>query len=557
MDTLRKQVRRAQRRLMLQQFLIALTWSLFGTLLIAAIAVAVPKIWALPVRGDLWALGWIGGALGAGCLIAAAWTYWTRHDSLDAALEIDRRFELKERVSSALALDDDEAGTEAGRALLRDAARRVDRLDVDERFAIRLNRQALLPLAPAAVVFVLVLFIGDRALDNVAGASTTAAQAVKQIQQPAKALVKKIEEKQLQAKEQGLKDAEGLFKKIEEGAKELAAKEDADRKKALIKLNDLAKELEERQKQLGGDDKLKEQLKNLKDMKGGPADKMAQALKDGNFKKAIDEVEKLKDQLAKGNLSDEKKAELAKQLEDMQKKMKQMADAHKEAQDKLQKQIEQLKNSGQTEQANKLQQQLDKLAGQNQQMDQLQKMADKLGQAAEGMKSGKPGEAQQALNQLQNDLQQLQQENSEIEMIGDALQQLAQAKDAMNCQACQGGGCQDCQGDLLGMGQGQGKGKSDQKGGMGMGEGRGRGARPEQKTDTNTRDTIARQKVGPGGAVLTGEIEGPNVKGNVQQRIQEAIEGGARESDDPLNNQRLPRNQRDHVKEYFDTIRGG
>ena len=557
METLRKQVRRAQRRMMLQHFLLALTWSLFGTFLIAAAAIAIPKIWPLPVQGDLWAAAWLGGALVVGFAAAAVWTYVRRQGPLDAAIEIDRRFGLKERVSSALALDADAVETEAGQALVNDAVRRVDRLDVDERFAVQLNRRALLPFLPAAVAIVLILFMTDRAIENTAQATTAKAVEVKQIQQPAKALSKKMEENRLKAKEQDLKDAEGLFKKIEEESKELAAKDETDRKKALIKLNDLAKELEKRRDELGGEDKLKEQLKNLKDMKSGPADKMAQALKNGDFKKAIDEIEKLKDQLAKGELSEEKKAELGKQLSDMQNKLKDMADAHKEAQERLKKQIEQLNNSGQTAQAKKLQEQLDKLSGQNTQMSQLQKMADKLGQAAEGMKSGKPGEAQAALDQLQGDLKQMQQEMAEMEMIGDALQQLAGAKDAMNCNACQGEGCGECGGDMLGMGMGNGKGKSDKEGGMGMGEGRGSGPRPEEKTATNSRDTIARQKVGPGGAVVTGEIEGPNIKGNVQQRIQEALQSGARESEDPLNNQRLPRNQREHVQEYFDTIRDG
>ena len=164
MDTLHKQVRRAQRRLMLQQFLLALTWSLFGTFLIAALAISVPKIWALPLQSDLWAAGWLAGALVFGFAIASLWTYVRRSAPLDAAIEIDRRYGLKERVSSALALGAEEVETEAGQALVNDAVRRVDRLDVDERFGIQLNRRALLPFLPATVAILLMLFISDRAI---------------------------------------------------------------------------------------------------------------------------------------------------------------------------------------------------------------------------------------------------------------------------------------------------------------------------------------------------------------------------------------------------------
>ena len=50
-----------------------------------------------------------------------------------SAIELDRRFGLKERVSSVLSLQSDELETEAGQALLTDAVRRVEDAVIEER----------------------------------------------------------------------------------------------------------------------------------------------------------------------------------------------------------------------------------------------------------------------------------------------------------------------------------------------------------------------------------------------------------------------------------------
>src|SRR5438105_4702441 len=98
MEEIRRQVGRAQRRLVLQQFWRVFGWSLFATLLLATIGLAIPRIWALNVDQRQWDWSWIGGGVGAGMLTAAIWTYVIRWTRLDVAIEIDRRFGLKERV---------------------------------------------------------------------------------------------------------------------------------------------------------------------------------------------------------------------------------------------------------------------------------------------------------------------------------------------------------------------------------------------------------------------------------------------------------------------------
>ena len=124
MDQLRQQVARARRRLVLEQFLGRLVWCLLGALTLAAIAIAVPRIIAIENLPANWDMTWLLGALGVGFLSPASWTFITSRSPLDAAIEIDRRFDLRERIASSLSLPTEEQSSEAGRAVVNDALRR-------------------------------------------------------------------------------------------------------------------------------------------------------------------------------------------------------------------------------------------------------------------------------------------------------------------------------------------------------------------------------------------------------------------------------------------------
>ena len=570
MDALRRQVAIAYRRLLLQRFLGVLAWSLFGTLLLAAAAIAVRKLIAFEVDSLIWNAAWIGGAIAAGFVIATVWTYATRQSQLDAAIEIDRRFGLKERISSTLALDEAELESAAGQALARDALRRVERIDVESKFGIQWNRRTLLPLIPAALAFGL-LFVADPTRDDVAQGNPE--DVTKLIKESTEPLRKRLEERRKEAAEKGLKDAADLFKQLEQGARELTKKDNVDKKQALSKLNDLQKQLEERREKIGAD-RMKQQLDNLKNLKSGPADKVADALKEGDFKKALDEIEKLKDDLAKGNLDAKKQEELKQQLADMQKKLQEAVDAQKNLEqnmekqianlqkqiptpEQLKKQIEELNKQGRKADAeklkqqaqkmadnlDKLQQQLSKMQQQGPQMKQLQDMANKLGQCAACMGNGDKAGAAQALDGLQQDIAQMQMKADELVMLDMALDQIAE---------CKG----DCNGEGMGNG-GEGKGKGKGKGDWAKGSGQGEGKRDKAEDDVGFRDSHVSQNIGKGKAVITGEADGPNIKGVVQQEIQQQIEASRREESDAITRQRLPRSQRDHAKEYFDALREG
>jgi hypothetical protein len=553
MDQLRQQVARARRRLILEQFLGRLVTCLLAALTVAALAVAAPRVYIIEGLPANWDLDWLIGGV-AGALIAAiGWTILSNRKTLDAAIEIDRRYDLRERVASSLSLSPEEQTSEAGRAVVNDALRAINRIDVGEKFRLQIGRRALWPLVPAAIAFALVTFFDNRQA-TISADTAAAADIAKQTKTALESARKKIEEQRKKlAAEKNLESANNLFKQVEEGMRDLSEKKNLDQTKAAVKLNDLKQELEKRQQQLGGKDGLKQQFQKMKNLGAGPAEKAAQALKQGDFKKALEEVEKLAKDLREGKLNEAEKKQLEQQLQSMKEKLEAAAQAHKQAQEDLKKQIEEQKKQGNLAKAGELQQKLDQMAKQQQQMNQLQKLAQQLGECQQCMQQGDGQKAADAMQQLAQQLEQMQQDMKEMEMLDAMMDQLDMAKDAMVCKACNGEGCAECQGAFANM---NGKNK-DGKPGRGMGEGVGIGPRPEEKNKTNSRDTQVKQNTRRGASTFGGLVEGPNIKGDVSISIQEEMATLKAAEADPLILEKLPNSRREHAKEYFEKIREG
>jgi len=552
MDQLRKQIARARRRLVIEQFLGRLVSCLLAALIVAAVAIAVPRVIAIEQLPAQWDSGWLIGGLVGALVAAMVWTFVSNRSPLDAAIEIDRRFDLRERIASSLSLSPDEQSSDAGRAVVNDALRVVNRINVDDKFQLNIGRRALWPLVPAAIAFVLITFVDFRQAETSADTVATAKTA-QQTKNALESLRKKMEEQRAKLeKEKGLEKADGLFKQIEQGARELTQKQKMDPTKAAVKLNDLAKQLEQRRQQLGGKEGLKEQFQKMKNLGAGPADKAAEALKEGDVKKALDEIEELAKELRDSKMDAKTMEQLSKQLEQMKQKLEAAAQAHQQAMNDLQKQIDEQKKQGNLAKAGDLQQKLDQLQKKQQQMNKLQQLAQQMGQCQQCIEQGDGQKAADSLSQMAQELGQIQQDMSEMEMLDAALDQLEMAKDAMACKSCDGEGCQDCMGGMA-----SNMFNLNGKPGRGMGQGVGIGERPEERNNTNLRDTQVRTKPRRGAATFGGLVEGPNIKGEVGQSIKEEMANLAAEPADPLTSERLLNSRREHAEEYFKMLREG
>ncbi len=392
MDSIRDQIRRAHRRLLLNRLVESVTWATFASLLLALVAIAVPKIWAIGLPdGQAWSVAWIVGALVFGISTGVLWAVLRQRGELDAAIEIDLRYGLKERIASAYSLSAEQRETEAGRALLEDATRRAARIDVRERFRPQCGWQPLLPIVTVIAVFLIAFLVQDAAYEEAAAAAGANEPAKQQIKKSVAELKKRLAEQKKKAEATGLKEADTLITQMQRAVDELATKE-VDRKKVLVKLNNLTQQLAERRKDVESGEKTRDMLKQLQNTQRGPAERIANALKKGDMDLAMDELQKLSDKLRSDKLTPEEKQQLVKQLQQLGKELEKMLGDRQELAQKrreLQQRIDQLKKQGNLAEAGEMQhkldqvqQQLDAMDQQNPQMRQLQQLADQLGECA-------------------------------------------------------------------------------------------------------------------------------------------------------------------------------
>jgi hypothetical protein len=550
MDQILAQVSRARRRLWLELFLNRLFACLFVGLAAAVVAIAVPKLFAIPHLPANWTILCGVGSIVVGTIAALVWTLLRGLSTIDAAVELDRRFDLRERVSSSLALTPEAVESPAGQALLHDAAQAIERVEVGSRFGITLPQRRWLPVVTTLFAFLLLSLVENQTAQSGIDPQV-AKQAKEQRENVSKELKKRLVERKKRAAEKGLKEASGLFDKLEKETEKLRKNPEADQKKSLVKLNDLAKQLEKRRAEVGSKEEMRKQLANLDKLNKGPAEKMAQAMKDGDWQKAHEELKALNEQLKKGNLSEEQKKALAEQLKKLQEKLTETAKAHEQSMDELKKQIKQQQEQGNLAKAGEMQQKLDQMQAQQGQMDKLNQLGQKMNQAQQAMKQGNMSKASEAMEHMMQDMQSLDAAMQEGEMLNAAMAEMQMAKDAMACKECSGEGCQSCQG------QSAMASKAGNKPGSGMGKGTSWGQRDNNDIDAKFRDSQVKQETGQGAMIYAGEADGPNIRGQVSTAVQTEMATSGGTPADPQVIEQLPKSRREHAEEFFDLMREG
>ncbi len=545
MDSVRKQAKIAKRRLVTERFFRFLPVNLLLCLGVALVGLALPIFLVMPIDKVIWYSSWLGGAVGLGLMINLVRTWLGRPDLNVAAIEIDRRFGLRERLSSALMLGPEDRETELGQALVADAEKRAQTIDVRDKFRWGMHRGLLLPALPALLAAALWFAPLRQAEEELASKKAT----VNPIANSTKPLIEQLKKKREEAEKAGLNEAADMFRKLENKLNELQKDTKLDTKQSLAKLNDIKQQLEERKKELGGADALKKNLEKLEKLEPGPADEMAEALKKGDFEKAAEEAKKLMEKMQSGEgLSKEDMQKLEKQMQQLEKALSEAAQAHEDAKQSLEKQMKQAEAAGDMQKAAQLERKLSEMQSKDSQMQQMQELADSLSQCKECMSKGDSQGAQEQMQKMAEQLQKMSADNGELQDLEQLMDSLSQSKSQMACKKCGGAGCPSC--------KGKGNQMSDMAG-NGMGEGRGQGERPEEETDTDYFESRVREQMKRGETVYGGKIGGENRKGVTTAEVQEAVLTSLAEEPEPLENQPLPKSQLEHAREYFNALREG
>ena len=568
MDEINRQVRQARRRMVTRRFLKVFAWSLFAGMLVAVIGLAIPKIWHLPFlttvdHHEAWMAAWLIGGGVLSLIVAGVLTYRGRPHSDDAAIEVDRRFGLRERLTSAMTLEQRDRGSDAGRALLRDAEDRASTIDVRDKFKMDADWRLGLPLIPILLLLAIAFLpnaVADQSI-NAADASLNR----EQLKVAIKEMKKKVEEQQKSLLAKGLEDAAGKLDPLKKKLDNLNPEQLNDRKDALVKLNDIRKQIEDRQKELGDNKGLKESLNKLKDVGSGPAKKIAEAMSKGDMDEARKLVKDLADKLKSGEMTAAEKKKLAKDLEAVADQMKKIVEQNAAKKEALKKEIEEAIEKGDMDKAAKAQEKLNQQQQQEKQMDKMKQMAKSLKQCAECMKKGgqkggqsKPGQkgegqktpskdGQPSGQQMDDAAKALEELEAMMKEMGDEMDELESLEDLEEAAG-------ECKGCINGQPDAD---QPPQWKDWAKGSGRGGGKREREDEETGKFKSRVKAKLQKGQTIVTGDADGNNISGRTESEVRELVKTSMSDDSDPLENQVLPKSQRDHAQEYFNQLREG
>ncbi|HEY2154178.1 MAG TPA: hypothetical protein VGH33_01015 [Isosphaeraceae bacterium] len=540
MKELEKPISRVFRRLRTQRFLAAFVWALAGWLAAATAVLAVDKF-ARPIPGPDWLPFAIAG--GSALLTALLVAIFTGPSRVDAAVAIDRAFQLNERLSTTLTLPEELRETPAGRALVSDTVKHVADLDVADRFGLKMPRRVWAPLIPALLAGA--VFLVPALSEKMVKAGTTSKSDEKIdpkiVSKKTEQLKERIAAQRKDMDKAKLAEADKLLAEVEKAANELAKAPPAEKDKALMALNKLTDAVKERQKALGSPDQVNRQLQQLQQMgKDGPAGEFMKDLAKGDFDKAAGDLKKLQEKLASGKMTEQEKKALKEQLGELSKQLKQAANMEQRKQ-----QLEQARKNGGLSQK-QFDQEMAKLDQQKKSLENVQKLANQLANTEKQMTAGDLKKAAEQLGLSQKQMEEMAQQMQEIQSLDSALAELQDAKDGMN-----GADMPNSFGDSLGQ-FGSNRRRNN---GNGMGRGRGQGDRPEAEDDVRFYGTKTPSQLMKGKAVAEG-FAPPSTqkKGQSLVSVQGEIETSSGSSADALTNQKVPKSVEKHVQGYFDLI---
>jgi uncharacterized coiled-coil DUF342 family protein len=546
----------ARRRLFLDALVnrLAAGWAL-ALALSAGWFLLEPQLLESPPAWLRWAV--LAGLAAVGTVVAVWLAARRTPTRAGAALELDKRFRLSERATTALGLDAELLATPAGQAVAADAVATVGGVRVRDRFPVGLRWHAA-GQAVAAAALAAVVLLYQPGVSPLAAAGTTAAQSGEAVkadeqkkatpftarnktpelaQRPDKSKeLKELEESlnQLMQKYDGRADADKP-EKVREKATELTAAEEK-----LKKFNEQkAERLARTEQQLAQLDKLTRD----EEFKDGPAKPLNDALSKGDLQKAMQELDQLKKKAKDKSISPEDGEKLARQLDEMRQAL-QADRQNKERQDKLKDLIDKAKKDGKD--ADSLERELKQLQEEaKQNAEATEQLAQKLKKAAEAMTQGNMEDAAEQLEQAGQALKDVENDLKDLEDAEDYLQRLKEERKKA-CQQCKGGQCEtddpepndDAEWDEIGR--------------------TGAGRRKENK-DAQTASYEQRKKglFDPRGRKsYGGSTTGPAFKKATAAELGPAIREAAQEAPKATADPRFPREARDAVREYFQNLGG-
>lgn len=580
MSTIEQQVRRARRRLSRNLLFHRLCLGFTITAAAWALLVIIVRLFALNV--PVWTGG--GIAIVAGLLIGVVGMLIARPSVLQAAIALDEAAGLRERLSTALAMQN--RPDPFVRATVKDAENTASRVHVPSH--IRHQAPPLLPYSTATVVAALILAwfmpVVDLLADNAADQNTVPRAQVeaehKIIQAEFEKRISRIEELSRDNADLGnlTEDLEPL-----EMPDQPTVTPDDVRREAAKRIDDVRDKLNQQLEQtessgLNETKRMFQQLNRPGNLEA--SDQLAKSLASGDFQGAKDALQKLADDIAEAAKNAET-PEAKQRLAEMQQRLERLSDQMSKLSDtvKLQKELEnkcglseeqakklldQMKNMDPKQLEKELQKQLgekgvppeqiQEIAKQMKAQQQAQKtcknMAQSLAKAAQacqqcqnpGSSSNGAAQAGNALSDAASQLSQLEMSEQMMNELETQMSELGNLRDEI----CRGGMCPFGKDGYPGKPGMQGPGA-----GLGLGERIGK-----QRVAYDRQPTKVKSRFEGGTVIGRMLVEGPQVRGEATAEALATAQSEVRDALDNVEREDVPRQYHNALRAYFERLAG-
>jgi len=508
---------------------------------VAALAIMTERFLAVHILVP-WAMWVFGGAVAA--MVMTLW-FLSRPTRMQASLLLDERLGLSERVSTTLALaQSDDPFARAARA---ESLSVVQHTNLAGHFPIGLSRSWVYGAGTWAATVAMIFLLPQRDLLGFLK-QRQEQQKKTQAAQLAQTQVKKATE-QVKTAVRALGDPNLVadLRKLDELGQ--TAEPQEVKREAIKALGDLSEKIKQMQtgSQLAAADVLQQMLKQLRGSPNPLSQQLRMAMAKGDFAQAANMLAELQSQLNAGTLPEDKRKELATQMQELAKELQKLSEQKQQIEAELAK----LGLDKKLAQASpeQLRQALQQRGLSPEKVNQLLKRIEAaqaasaqcagLGQALAGAGGGGGGLLAGDLSGVIDELNSL-----------DALQQQTFLLQASLAEVS----------NLL-AGLGQGMGKSDRWDiGEGGGYGDGIGLSPADEhiitSDplTANKMTKAPSRMDKGPVVASWYFKDAQVKGEAQRPFAEVVQAGRATAAEAISENQIPRRYEDAVKTYFNQL---
>jgi hypothetical protein len=484
-----------------------------------------------------------GSLFGAATVLGLFLTMFRAPSRLTAALLLDERCDLRERVTTSLLLSPREVPTAAGQALMADVNSRVGDADIRAKFPVRIGWQAGLAPTLAALLAIAAFYVAPRIGQATPGGTNAKLEAVAN----AKEIDQKLNElkKRERPKHDQLRDRSEDLKKLDAELDQIANKPRTTKeelKERIKEMTQIEERMQNREKEIAQRAQtIRQQLQQMGRMgensenQPGPAKDLQKALSEGKFDKAKEEIDRLAKKLKSNEMSAKEMEQLTKQLEDLRKKLERIAQ-QKDKIAELERLAKENKISKET-----LKKELEEIKKDSEKLKSLQQLAEKLGACQKCLKKGDAKGASQSMKEGGDQLSDLDQQGKDMDDLRDQLDRLRDAKDSM---------AQGMQGQQGGQGE-----PGDSPPGDNPVPASGR--RPlSDPMKTKSFDAKVKGQFDKGKIVYDGLTSGGSFRKRSTAEMAGQVKQASQEEPEAIDQQRIPRSARDMAKSYFKELSG-